>query len=105
MLELEPGCGVIAILLESPAGSQGVHEVQPLPPPSVPETPGRNVGTVAPLRSVTCTRMTSRSVTVTVRPGSPEALCRTLLVTSSLFTELVRVFPQVRGTFRGLWRA
>jgi len=87
MLELEPGCGVIAILLESPAGGQGVHEVQPLPPPSVPGTPGRNAGTVAPLRSVTCTRMTSRSlrtVTVTVRPGSPEALCRTLLVTSSL---------------------
>jgi hypothetical protein len=85
--KLEPGCGVIAILLESPAGGQGVHEVQPPAPPSAPETPGRNAGTVAPLRSVTCTRMTSpslRTVTVTVRPGSPEVLCRTLLVTSSL---------------------
>jgi hypothetical protein len=28
VLKLEPGCGVTAILLESPAGGQGVHEVQ-----------------------------------------------------------------------------
>ena len=28
VLKLKPGCGVMAILLESPAGGQGVHEVQ-----------------------------------------------------------------------------
>jgi hypothetical protein len=38
-----------------------------------------------PLRPVTSTRITSPSlstVTVTVWPGSPEPLCRTLFVTS-----------------------
>jgi hypothetical protein len=62
----------------------------PRPPPARPHAPGRSAGTVEPLMSVTCTRVTSptvRTVTVTIRPGSPEALCRTLLVTSSLFTD------------------
>jgi hypothetical protein len=42
----------------------------------MPEIPGRNAGTVVPLTSVTCTRVTApllRTVTVTVRPGSPES--------------------------------
>jgi hypothetical protein len=63
VLKLEPGCGVTAILVKSPASGQGVHEVQSPPPPAVPEL---------------------STVTVAVRPSSPEALCRTLLVTSSL---------------------
>jgi hypothetical protein len=70
-----------------PRAARQSTRYSPRPPPSRPEPPGRNAGTVTPLRSATSTLMTSpaaSTVTVTVLPGSPEALCRTLLVTSSL---------------------
>jgi hypothetical protein len=56
-------------------------------PPSASSPAGRNCGTPEPLRSLTSTRITPSAaftVTVTVPPGRPDRLCRTLLPKSSL---------------------
>ena len=73
----------------------------PSPRPASASSPaGRSSGAPGPLRSVTSIRTTPAravTVTVTVSPGRPELLYRTLLPKSSLFTELPDGFPQVRG--------
>ena len=56
-------------------------------PPSASSPGGRSSGSPGPLRSVTSTRtvpVQAVTVTVTVSPGRPELLCRTLLPKSSL---------------------
>ena len=86
-LDLEPDNGLAAVASPpAPQGGQGRHQLKS--PAALLITPGpAGLGTPGPPWSVTSTRTSpspARTVIVTVPPGAPERLCRTLLLKSSL---------------------
>jgi hypothetical protein len=96
-LEFEPGHRPPATPMPAPPRRKPRNELKPAAAFRATMA-GRNSGTPRPLRSVTSTRTTpppALTATVTVSPGSPDRLCRTLLPKSSL-TSRAASFPHGR---------